>query len=239
MTQSNGAWSAPAGRQPQGNALLRRALQIAVQFVVLAGITFLAAGTLRWPWAWLYLAAGGVVLLANFALLPPDLIQERATARENVKTWDRWLGAAMLVGTLALLVVAGLDKRFSWTAAYADAIHAAALAVWLLGQGLFTWAMTSNHYFSTRVRIQKERGQQVATGGPYRYVRHPGYVGAILYTTTIPIILGSLWGLIPALLVAVLFVVRTRWEDQTLQSELEGYGDYAQRTRYRLLPGIW
>jgi protein-S-isoprenylcysteine O-methyltransferase Ste14 len=89
------------------------------------------------------------------------------------------------------------------------------------------------------VSIQKDRGHTVVTDGPYRYVRHPGYAGSILFTIATPLVLGSLWAFIPCGLAAALFVVRTALEDRTLQEELDGYKEYAQQTRYRLLPGIW
>nr|NIN68360.1 isoprenylcysteine carboxylmethyltransferase family protein [Anaerolineae bacterium]NIN98447.1 isoprenylcysteine carboxylmethyltransferase family protein [Anaerolineae bacterium] len=107
------------------------------------------------------------------------------------------------------------------------------------GYALGVWAIASNAFFSQIVRIQKERGHRVATGGPYRFVRHPGYVGTILVGLAAPIMLGSLWALIPGGAVALLFILRTALEDQTLLGELEGYGTYAGRVRYRLLPGVW
>ena len=101
------------------------------------------------------------------------------------------------------------------------------------------WSMAANAFFSMIVSIQKDRGHTVVTDGPYRYVRHPGYAGSILFTIATPLVLGSLWAFIPCGLAAALFVVRTALEDRTLQEELPGYKEYAQQTRYRLLPGIW
>jgi protein-S-isoprenylcysteine O-methyltransferase Ste14 len=89
------------------------------------------------------------------------------------------------------------------------------------------------------VRIQKERGHTVATGGPYQYVRHPGYTGAILSQIATPFLLGSLWALVPTIASAALYVVRTYLEDKTLRKELPGYEEYTRQTRYRLLPGVW
>lgn len=219
--------------------LVRRAIQIAAQFIFLAAVLFLTAGTPRWPWAWVYLAAGGVLVLANFALLPRELIEERAGAKSDARPWDRKVTGAIAAGTIAAFVVAGLDYRFEWTPAFPDWLRVTALAAWAAGQALFTWAMTSNRNFSTRVRMQQERGHQVSAGGPYQYVRHPGYVGAIVFTSAVPLILGSWWALIPALVAAALFVLRTALEDRMLQDELSGYRDYAQKTRFRLLPGVW
>jgi protein-S-isoprenylcysteine O-methyltransferase Ste14 len=109
----------------------------------------------------------------------------------------------------------------------------------ITGNAVFTWAMASNNFFSTVVRIQNDRNHAVATTGPYKIVRHPGYVGFILQTAATPLILGTIWGLIPAGIVCVLFVIRTAFEDTALQEELIGYHDYTKKTRYRLIPGVW
>ena len=118
-------------------------------------------------------------------------------------------------------------------------LQIAAFAVYALGSGLFSWAMITNAYFSTAVRIQDDRGHQVCTTGPYRFVRHPGYVGASLQSLVMPLMFGSLWALIPGALAVLMLVIRTTLEDQTLHEELDGYREYAQKTRYRLLPGTW
>jgi len=132
-----------------------------------------------------------------------------------------------------------LDERFGWSPPQATAIHVLGLILMALGQLLFTWAMVSNPFFSTAVRIQIDRGHTVASGGPYRYVRHPGYVGYIVFLLATPLIFGSLWGLLPAAITGMLFIVRTALEDKTLLQELDGYKEYAQRVRYRLLPPLW
>ena len=136
-------------------------------------------------------------------------------------------------------VVASLDRRFGWTGALPVGVHLAGLAVTLLGYGVFLWALRSNAFFAEGVRIQTERGHRVATQGPYRRVRHPGYAGAILSIVATPLLLGSPWALIPAAIACALYVVRTRLEDATLIDELPGYREYAQQVPYRLLPGIW
>jgi protein-S-isoprenylcysteine O-methyltransferase Ste14 len=138
-----------------------------------------------------------------------------------------------------MYIVAGLDARFGWSPEYALAIHLVALVLAPLGQCLFSWAMASNKFFSRAVRIQMDRGHAVETGGPYQYVRHPGYVGMIISMLATPLVLGSLWALIPAGLASGLYIVRTALEDQTLQEELEGYKAYAQHVRCRLLPRVW
>ena len=114
-----------------------------------------------------------------------------------------------------------------------------ALAV-ITGSYIFTgWAVASNRFFSAVVRIQKERSHSVVTSGPYRFVRHPGYAGGIFFNPALPVMLGSIWALIPAGIVVIATVVRTALEDRILRNELEGYVDYARRVKHRLLPGIW
>ena len=119
------------------------------------------------------------------------------------------------------------------------ACHAGGLLLTLLGYALFLWAMASNAFFAEGVRIQEERGHTVATGGPYRYVRHPGYVGAIVAQLATPLLLESPWAVIPSAGSAGLYVLRTCLEDRTLVEELPGYREYARRVRCRLLPGVW
>jgi protein-S-isoprenylcysteine O-methyltransferase Ste14 len=107
------------------------------------------------------------------------------------------------------------------------------------GDLLLLWAMVVNRFFSKSVRIQRERSHRVVSVGPYRYVRHPGYVGWILMSAAVPVILGSLWALVPAGLAVAGMMVRTALEDRLLRADLEGYEEYAVKVRSRLLPGIW
>jgi protein-S-isoprenylcysteine O-methyltransferase Ste14 len=208
-------------------------------------VLFIAAGRLNWVWAWVYV---GIVvsftLISRIAVIRtnPDLIAERAQSleREDIKGWDRLiLFFLLLIGPLAMMIVAGLDARFGWSPQIPLTPRLVALAVMVSGYVVGTWAMAVNRYYSAVVRIQKDRGQTVVTDGPYRFVRHPSYATGIVSTLMIPILLGSLWALIPSGLVAVVTVIRTALEDRTLLEELNGYKKYAAQTRYRLLPGIW
>jgi protein-S-isoprenylcysteine O-methyltransferase Ste14 len=141
---------------------------------------------------------------------------------------------------MAILIIGALDTgRFGWTQELSIAFYVVSYAVFLLSIFSFTWPMWVNEWFSSTVRIQKDRDQQVVQTGPYKIVRHPGYVGGILMSVSMALILGSLWALIPASFSVVILVIRTYLEDITLQKELVGYADYAKKVRYRLLPGIW
>jgi protein-S-isoprenylcysteine O-methyltransferase Ste14 len=211
-----------------------------------AGLSlFLPARTLNWPMGW---ALVGIYLTWATAtallLIPrsPELLIERMARRKDAKKWDTAIMSIVGLATLAKYIVAGLDFHAGWTASVWQvplALQIAALIVAASGYALGVWAMTANAYFSKIVRIQDDRGQTVATGGPYQYVRHPGYTGTVLFELTTPFMLGSLWALIPGGLAAILKIVRTALEDKTLQKELEGYKAYTEQTRYRLLPGVW
>ena len=205
---------------------------------------FLAAGRLDWAWGWVILGVIGAFLAAHpLILVPinPDLLAERekGTQDQPVKAWDKWITALAGGVMVASWIVAGLDLRFHWTDGLPLGYHLGGLLVMVLGYALFLWAMACNAFFAEGVRIQTERGHAVASSGPYHFVRHPGYVGAILSQVSTPFLLGSPWALIPSIASGVLYVVRTFLEDLTLQRELPGYAEYAQQTRFRLLPGVW
>lgn len=220
-------------------------VQSALGLVGYGLLLFLTAGSLNWIWGWVFLGVLAAFLAAHpLILIPinPALLAERERGLRDprVKSWDRWVAAlAAGVFPLASWIVAGLDVRFGWAGSLPLAVHLGGLLVTLLGFALFLWAMASNAFFAEGVRIQAERGHEVATGGPYGCVRHPGYAGAILSLLATPFLLGSLWAIIPSLVAALLYVVRTWLEDKTLMDELPGYKAYARQTRSRLLPGIW
>ena len=223
-------------------ALWKRILQVMIGTVLQALVLFLSSGRLGWLSAWAYLAVyAGLMAFNMFILLPrnPELMAERARMQEGTKAWDRVLVPLVGYSPLLYLLVAGLDERFGWSLRLAAWTPFVALLLVALGYGLGVWVVASNPFFSGTVRIQMERGHTVVSTGPYRYVRHPGYVGTILYTLATPLLLGSLWALVPAGLTTCLVVVRTALEDKTLRQELDGYEEYACQVRYRLLPGIW
>ena len=147
--------------------------------------------------------------------------------------------ALWLLLSVAAPVVAGLDAGRVGRPSLSWAWFALGLAVLVPATVFATWAMLENEHFEQLVRIQTDRGHRVVSTGPYRFVRHPGYLGAIVGAFVTPLMLGSVWTFVPAGLIAALFVVRTQLEDRTLRRELAGYAEYAQRTRFRLVPGIW
>jgi protein-S-isoprenylcysteine O-methyltransferase Ste14 len=166
-------------------------------------------------------------------------LAERLGPRKGSKPWDIALLGTLGISQLARYVVAGLDHRYGWTQGIPVGAQWVALLIGALGYALVVWATASNAFFSQIVRIQPERGHTVASGGPYRYVRHPAYLGSILYELTAPILFASWWSFIPGALGAIVLIVRTALEDCTLRAELPGYDEYACHVRARLLPGLW
>ncbi len=223
-------------------ALLKRIVALFVLILVMDLLLFVPAGRLDWTAAWILSLLYGVSLLAYAVwgtLKAPDLLKERSQVAENVKVWDKVIMAMYTVLLLATLVLAGLDVgRVRWSQIPA-AWQVLGLVGMVLSGGLIFWTIRTNAYLGRMVRIQEDRGHQVVTGGPYRYVRHPMYVGIILLFPCMTLFLGSWWALVPACLIGMLMVVRTGLEDRTLRAELPGYAEYAQRVRSRLLPGVW
>lgn len=205
---------------------------------------YLTSGDIGWLWGWVLLGITAVGMASHVVLLMPinpELLAERnrGLLDPRARGWDRWVTLSASVGMLGAWVVAGLDRRWGWSLPYPLAVHLAGTAAHIAGWAMFMWAMVSNAYFAETARIQADRGHTVCTGGPYRLVRHPGYVGSILLIFSSPFLLGSWWAVIPAGLGSVMFVVRTVLEDRMLTAELPGYAEYARKTRFRLMPGVW
>jgi protein-S-isoprenylcysteine O-methyltransferase Ste14 len=213
--------------------------------VFTAVLLFLGAGTLDWAWGWAYSIVtmlGWIGLSAVLAQENPELLNERGKrARQAVgtKRWDWVILGIYTVLVIVIHFIAGLDYHEGWTAPVSPLVHIAGLVLLAVSFALLTWGMAANRFFEPTVRIQNNRNHQVTTGGPYRYLRHPGYAGVIVQFIATPLALGSNAAWIPALIGIVLFVIRTALEDQVLQRELPGYADYARQTRFRLLPGVW
>jgi protein-S-isoprenylcysteine O-methyltransferase Ste14 len=208
----------------------------------LLALVFWPAGSLRWIPGWVFI----VVVVAGFsasalwiAKANPIIYRARSRFQPGTEGWDKALLAAMLPAMVAEIPVATLDAgRMHWSNAppWVAVAGYALVLVSIAGTG---WAQVVNPFFEPGVRLQTERHQHVIDTGPYRFVRHPGYVNAILMFAGIPLALQSYWGLIPAGLASALLLLRTAWEDRLLQANLAGYAAYAQRVRYRILPGVW
>jgi protein-S-isoprenylcysteine O-methyltransferase Ste14 len=204
---------------------------------------FLAAGRLDITRAWLLLGIdylGVVIISVIFWKLAPELANQRATIKEGTKHWDKvFLAFYFTISLIAFPIVAGLDVgRFQWSELHIN-YSIAGVILFTLCVAFISWAIMVNQFFETTVRIQTDRGHKVITGGPYRLVRHPGYLSLILGALSATFIIGSGYSLIPGGLGIIAVVIRTFLEDRTLQEELNGYREYASRVRWRLVPGIW
>jgi protein-S-isoprenylcysteine O-methyltransferase Ste14 len=203
---------------------------------------FIPAGTLRWTDAWLFIILYAVAVTAAVRWMKknaPDLLKERQKKKKDAKRWDKLFMALYSVFLLVLIILPGLDAvRFRWSSVPLIA-KVLAFVGYLPGFWIAFWAMRENAFLSDVVRIQEDRGHTVCTTGPYKYVRHPMYVGVFLIMLCFPLSLGSLYTFIPAGIIIILFFFRTALEDKTLREELPGYKEYAQKVRYRLIPGIW
>lgn len=219
-----------------------RLAQLAIQLVVTGALMFLCAGSATWPRGWLYL----ITALLSMGLLAlwvvprnPEVIAERGKLHKDTATFDRVIIPIYTACTGAIYVVGALDNgRFGWAPlSWAWSLAGAVLMV--LSAIPVAGAMAANRRLATTVRIEKETQHELATEGPYRVVRHPMYASALVQMPAIALVLGSAWALVPAGAAIVCVVVRTAFEDRLLHRELPGYAAFAQRTRYRLIPGLW
>jgi len=234
--------SSPNPARSSRRAITRRFAQIGLMIVFQAVLLFAAAGTVGWWPGWAYLGLYLFLIAVNaIAILPNDrgLIEERGQPKEAMRAWDRTFARVTAVLGPAILVVGGLEARFGWPPAIPLWLQVVGGVVMTLAYLLFSWAMSANRFFSTIVRVQKDRGHTVVSSGPYRFVRHPAYAGTVVIGLATPLLLGSAWALVPGVLTSAAIVVRTALEDQTLQRELDGYAEYARRVRFRLVPGVW
>lgn len=201
---------------------------------------FLSAGDFNWWQAWLYLAATLLIMIANNLFADQSLKVVRSKMQKGTPLWDVFLSVFVgLLGPILILVTSGLSRRFISAGFLNPAFNFAALLVFMTGGGLGAWAMAVNKYFSATVHLQHERNHQVVTAGPYKYVRHPGYSGAITGLIATPFALNSKEALLPAAFVITGIIIRTTFEDKFLKKELPGYQAYAAKVAYRLFPGIW
>ena len=208
----------------------------------LLALVFLPVGRLDWLPGWYFIAFVGVAYGASALILArvnPAIYRARSRFQPGTKRWDMILLWLMLPAMVAEVPLATFDAgRMAWSAVPLSVVI---LGYVLLGAGIAVtaWAQAVNRFFEPGVRVQRERGQNVVSSGPYAIVRHPGYVGALMMFAGIALALASWWALIPAAWAGAILILRTSWEDALLQAELDGYADYARRVRFRLVPGIW
>lgn len=222
---------------------IRYLIRNLVSLILQGGILFLAAGNLNIPRAWIYFGITFLYFAISTLVLAKsnsELINERAQKRENTKLWDKVvLGSYIIIGMYTTPVIIGLDVgRFQWSNLGIQ-YTIIGYILYIISSIFVNWAMVVNKHFEATVRIQEDREHNVITTGPYRLVRHPGYIGAILWAIATPLAIGSLYGLIASAIVTFILIFRTALEDKTLQQELKGYSEYTNKVKYRLFPGIW
>ena len=223
----------------------RQWIRLIAVYLLIPLILLICGGDLGWWQAWLYsllICAVGIGGRLWAEHRHPGLMAERQNIEniQNAKAWDKVLAPLMAVSIgFPMVIVAGLDHRYNWSAEFSLWLIVIGFILISLGYAFAAWALAENRFFSSVVRIQTDRGHVVCDSGPYRFVRHPGYAGNILPLFGIVLALGSVWTLIPAAVALIITVIRTVFEDKTLQEELPGYRDYARRVRYRLIPGLY
>ena len=225
-------------------ALFSKMIRATVVWLAISAVLlFVPAGTIDWPEAWLFLAELGVLgLLSGFLIArhDPELLAERMKPpiQADQKGWDKPVMVVFFCLWLGQYVVIGLDKRFaaSDVPVWLEVVGAAAIA---FGLYMFHVVMMTNTFAAPVVKIQTDRKHSVVSTGPYAFVRHPMYAGAIPLVVGTPLMLGSWWGLAWSLLLIAVLGYRAVREEETLKAELEGYAAYAERVRFRLVPGVW
>jgi protein-S-isoprenylcysteine O-methyltransferase Ste14 len=227
-----------SNQHTQKDLIKKVSVRVVLFVAVMMVMFFLPAGTFAYWEAWVFLA---VILslmcsfLIYFLIKDPEMLERRMRTREK-EARQKMIVKFMFVCSLISFLLPGFDKRFGWSEVPVAGVIGADIMV-MLGYSITFFAFRENRFASRIVEIQK--GQEVISSGPYAIVRHPMYVGAALIFMFTPLALGSYWALIPALLNLPLIAVRIKNEETVLEKDLDGYREYMQNTRYRLIPGLW
>jgi len=220
-------------------------IRLIITYLLIPLVLLVCGWDLGWWQAWVFsllIFAAGIGGRIWAERRHPGLTAERQSGEsiQGAKAWDKVLAPLMAISlSFPLVITAGLDHRYGWSPAFPLWLNIIGFILIAVGYTFGVWAFIENRFFSSVVRIQTDRGHVVCDTGPYRIMRHPGYAGNILPLLGIVLALGSVWTVIPAIVALVIAIVRTALEDRTLQEELPGYREYAQRVHYRLLPGIY
>lgn len=209
--------------------------------ILTAGVLLLAGRTSYWQ-AWVFGAVNLAIVISMARGLSdnPDIHKKRMKLGRGAKWWDVLFLALFGPMNLAIIVAAALDAgRFGWSGPAPVFAVPLAYTFYAFSAAIHLWAVRTNIFYIGTVRVLKDHGHRVVDTGPYRYVRHPGYIGIILMVNSMAIVLGSFAALVPSGIVTLLVIGRTALEDRFLARELEGYDEYRSRVRFRLIPGVW
>jgi protein-S-isoprenylcysteine O-methyltransferase Ste14 len=233
------------GPKENGNSpmIAKLLLQNLIWTVAMGALLFMAAGTLHWPAAWVFLAAMAILGVSGglwLARTDPALLAERMRPmmQDDQPAADKKFMLAFGAVALIWFVTIGLDRRMH-ASEVPVVLQAVGLIMLVLSSGFIMWVMRANSFAAPVIKLQTERGHRVISTGPYAWVRHPMYSGTVLFFVGMPLLLGSWWGVALSPLFIVLFAIRSGIEERALLAGLPGYTDYAARVRYRLLPGVW
>lgn len=216
--------------------------RMTVFLAVSTTLLFLIAGDWRWSGGWWYLGLQIVSMtLKGFLLIAarPELQERREKPGEGTQVWDRVLSPLMAFSTLIISFVSALGYRLAGQWELALWLRLLAIVVATAGYLITLWAMRRNAFFEGSVRLQSDQDHQVVSDGPYRMVRHPGYLGVTIYNLAVPVVLESVWGFVAVAFYFIILIWRTALEDRFLRENLPGYAEFAKQTRWRLFPGIW
>ena len=221
----------------------RYIIAIFILFLFQVLLLFISAGEIYILRFWIFIIINLIYVIFSTILLykiNSELINQRGTIKPDTKLWDQFLMRAHNIVLIFILpIVVGLDVgRFQWS--YLNYYYLIlGYLLYIISCILINWAMMVNPHFEATVRIQKDREHKVITSGPYKLIRHPGYLSGILWAMSVPMILGSVYGFIPSIVGIIIFIIRTGLEDKTLLNELKGYSEYSKKVKRRLIPGIW
>jgi len=219
---------------------------IVASFILLlfqALLLFISSGKIYILRFWIFIIVNFIYVIFSTILIykiNPELINQRGSIKPDTKLWDQFLMRAHNIVLIFILpIVVGLDVvRFQWS--YLNYYYLVlGYLLYIISSILINWAMIVNPHFEATIRIQKDREHKVITSGPYKLIRHPGYLGGIVWAMGVPMILGSIYGFIPSIVAIIIFIIRTSLEDKTLLNELEGYAEYSKKVKCRFIPGIW
>ncbi|NLW33746.1 MAG: isoprenylcysteine carboxylmethyltransferase family protein [Fibrobacter sp.] len=215
-----------------------------IRWIIVTGLVFfLTSGEINILRAWIYIgiyAIGGLIIGVMLLKKSPELLNDRGKMQEGTKQFDKYIILTYFLFAIVITpFVAGIDRRFNLIELLPSFYLYIGIILYIFSTIFSIWPMLHNPFFEGTIRIQREKNHNVINTGPYKIVRHPGYLGMLLGSISLPLALGSLLAFIPLVIMIILIFIRTYFEDTTLQKELTGYPEYCKEVKYRLIPFIW